>query len=125
VEEMKSFKNAKLMIEQIKVDLNNQTFPNLLTSLAVSTKTALESKLSNVATKHNGMTPSLSVIVETLPTPGTASVRATFSATVDGKGGTRTFDEAEAYVTAFRKECEEKLGSKQLMLRLLASVGIN
>ena len=121
---MYNFTVSRLMMESIKSDLINHTFPHLLTHLAVGTKSFLEVALAEAARKTNGNAPSVQVVVEQIPTPGRAIVKAVFMASEQPVAGVHSLVEAEAYKLAFQTVVETHLTEEAYVSKLLADVGV-
>lgn len=117
-------KVAELMAA-MKDGLAERTFPHLLTSLAAACKGMLVPELSQVAAKSGGTPPQVAMSVTLVPPPGSSTVSVKFNASASPQAGEKSTDEAAAYGTAFRRLHKDRLGSKSLVLKLLASVGVS
>lgn len=118
------FTRAADMIRQMKEDLVGKTFPHLLMSLSTATKTQLQAGLFGAANRNKGRAPPLVLTISKIPAPGTAEVSTKFLASLRPGVDERSPQEAAAYKDVFERFYKDRLGSKALVLRLLATVGV-
>jgi len=118
------FVKATEMMKRMKKDLMDRTFPHLLTHLATATKVQVQAGLAEAAGKNNGKTPPLKLSVSKVPIPGSSEVETKFVTSETPTSDQRSNKEGAAYKDVFRRFYKDRLGSKPLMLKLLATVGV-
>lgn len=118
------FNTVAPLMEQMRKDLQMRTYPHLLMHFATATRIELAIALEADAAKTGGKSPPLTMSVSSMPLPGNSLVKTVFLVSGDPELGQRSVEEAEAYKKSFRAFFKERLGSKALVLKLLASVGV-
>lgn len=108
----------------MKGDLLTRTFPHLLSSLSTATKVQLQAGLTAAASRIAGRAPPLRLTLSSVPLPGSADVGTVFVATTTPDVDQRSLEEGAAYKDVFRRFFKDSLGSKPMMLKLLATVGV-